>query len=64
MANACEKMRELRGSITQAEVAERLGLSPSTYASYEQGTRVQKEGMKIKIAELYNRSVKFIFFSD
>lgn len=64
MANACEKMRELRGNRTQAEVAERLGISPSTYASYEQGTRVPKDGMKIKIAELYNRSVKFIFFSD
>ncbi len=64
MANACEKMRELRGNRTQAEVAERLGISPSTYASYEQGTRVPKDAMKIKIAELYNRSVKFIFFSD
>ena len=64
MANACEKMRELRGKRTQAEIAERLGISPSTYASYEQGARVPKDAMKIKIAECYNRSVKYIFFSD
>ncbi len=64
MASACEKMRELRGKRTQAEVAAGLGIKPSTYASYEQGTRVPKDAMKMKIAEYYNRSVKFIFFSD
>lgn len=64
MASPGEKMRMLRGNRTQAEVAERLGISPSTYASYEQGTRRPKDSMKIKIAEYYQRSVKFIFFSE
>lgn len=64
MANSCEKMRELRGKRTQAEIAEKLGVKPSTYASYEQGARIPKDAMKIKIAQLYNRSVKYIFFSE
>lgn len=64
MASPGEKMRILRGNRTQAEVAEKLGISPSAYASYEQGTRRPKDSMKVKIAEYYQRSVKFIFFSD
>ena len=64
MATPSEKMRMLRGNRTQAEVAKRLGISPSTYASYEQGTRKPKDSMKVKIAEYYQRSVRFIFFSD
>ena len=64
MASSSERMRELRGNKSQAQVAEALGIPASTYASYEQGKREPKDSMKRKIADYYKRSVQFIFFSD
>ena len=64
METSCEKMKRLRGNRSQAQVAEALGIAPSTYASYEQGTREPKDYMKRKIADYYKRTVQYIFFSD
>lgn len=64
MSTSGEKMRALRGSRSQAEVAKGIGIPPSTYASYEQGNRTPKDVMKKRIADYYRRSVAFIFFSD
>lgn len=63
MNNFGEKLRDLRGSRTQAEVAEAVGISASAYASYEQGVRVPKDNIKIRLAEYYRKSVSYIFFS-
>lgn len=64
MSKSGEKMRALRGSKSQAEVAKGIGIPLSTYASYELGNRVPKDTMKRRIADYYHRSVAFIFFSD
>ena len=55
-------LRKKKGE-TQAEVAESLGISLSAYNSYETGQRVPKDDMKKQIAEHFNRTVQFIFFS-
>lgn len=56
------KLKELRGNKTQREVAEALDIPASTYAAYEQGVRVPKDSMKMKIADYYKRTVGYIFF--
>lgn len=61
--SAGDKMRTLRGNKSQEQVAEALGIPVSTYASYEQGARIPRDSMKRKIADYYNRTVQFIFFS-
>ena len=61
--SAGDKMRTLRGNKSQEQVAEALGIPVSTYASYEQGVRIPRDSMKRKIADYYNRTVQFIFFS-
>jgi len=63
MNNFGDRLRELRGSRTQAEVAEAVGISTSAYASYEQGVRIPKDNVKIKLAKYYRKSVSYIFFS-
>lgn len=63
MSNYGEKLRTLRGSRTQEEVAKAVGISTSAYASYEQGTRVPKDQVKIRLAEYYRKSVAYIFFN-
>lgn len=62
MNNFGDRLRELRGSRTQAEVAEAVGISTSAYASYEQGVRIPKDNVKIKLAKYYRKSVSYIFF--
>lgn len=63
MGDYAEKLRALRGSRTQEEVAKAVGISTSAYASYEQGTRIPKDRVKIRLAEYYHKSVAQIFFS-
>lgn len=58
------KLRNLRGNKTQSEVAEAIGISESAYSMYERGERTPRDLIKTRIAEYYNVSVEFIFFSN
>lgn len=55
-------LRKKKGE-TQAEVAKNLGISKSAYNMYETGKRTPSDNVKRKIAEHFNRTVQFIFFS-
>ena len=57
-----ERLRNLRGSRSQAEVADALGISQAALSSYENNDRIPRDPVKIRIAKYYNRSVAFIFF--
>lgn len=57
-----QKLVELRGSRTQAEVAKALGISPSAYSMYEQGERVPRDNIKIRISDYYKKPIHKIFF--
>jgi transcriptional regulator with XRE-family HTH domain len=59
-----EKMRKLRGGRTTREVAEKLGISESSYVKYERGERNPGDGIKAKIANFYGVTVQYIFFAD
>ncbi len=59
-----KKLTNLRGNRTQREIADLLGISTSTYAMYEIGQRRPGDDMKVKIANLYKKSIKSIFFED
>ena len=52
----------LRGNRSREEVAKACGISISALAMYEQGERIPRDDIKIKIASYYNRTVDFIFF--
>lgn len=54
----------LRGKKSRKDVAEAVGITARTLASYERGERVPRDGIKRKIAEYYGRTVNYIFFSD
>lgn len=57
------KLRTLRGEKTLEEAAKELDISPSTLGMYEQGRRVPRDNVKIRIAKFYNVSIEEIFFS-
>jgi len=58
-----EKLRKLRGSRTQEEVAEAVGISRAALCMYETGARVPRDTIKIRLAEYYKRSVNYIFYT-
>ena len=58
------KLRELRGDLTAAEVAELVGTSVSAILMYEQGERVPRDIIKVRLADLYGVSVGSLFFGE
>ncbi len=57
-----EKLKELRGEKSQAEVAEAVGISDSAMSSYENGDRIPRDEVKIRLANYFGRTVQEIFF--
>ena len=59
-------MKDLRKKkrLTQTEMAEMLGISASAYSQYELGTKTPRDDIKVEIARILGRSVKFIFFNQ
>lgn len=58
------KLISLRGTKTQREVATELNISISALAMYEQGNRIPRDEIKLRIASYYGKSVQEIFFSS
>lgn len=57
------RLRALRGKKSQEDVANDLGISFSAYSKYEQGIRIPRDEIKVKIAKYYHKSVQSIFFT-
>lgn len=52
----------LRGNKSREEVASALNISVSALAMYENGHRIPRDEIKVRIAEYYNKTVQEIFF--
>lgn len=57
-----EKLRALRGSKSQAEIAGLLHISKSAWAMYERNERVPRDELKISIAKFFGKTVQELFF--
>ena len=62
MKKIAERLTKLRGDRSREDVAKAIGVSVSAICMYENGTRIPRDNIKIKIAQFYNRSVQDIFF--
>lgn len=58
-----KKLNELRGSKTQSRVANDIGISVSALAMYENGERIPRDNIKIRLAEYYSTPISDIFFN-
>lgn len=56
-------LRKLRGDLPRETVAKAIGVSTSALSMYENGQRVPRDAVKIRIAEFYGKSVASIFFN-
>ena len=61
-----ERIKNLRKKnyMTQAQLADTIGIQQSAIAMYENGERIPRDEIKILLAKALGRSVNFIFFAD
>jgi putative transcriptional regulator len=59
-----ERLINLRGQKSRDEVARALNISISALQMYENGYRIPKDEIKIKIAKYFGISVESIFFAE
>lgn len=64
MNTVAEKLILLRGDKSREEVANAIGVSKSAIAMYEQGERIPRDSIKLKLAEYYKCEVQDIFFQS
>lgn len=58
------KLVTLRGTRTQEEIANAIGISVSAIGMYETGQRVPRDEIKVKLANYYNVSIESLFFDN
>jgi DNA-binding XRE family transcriptional regulator len=63
IAKRLVELRE-RKKITRIQAAKDLEISKSTLQMYENGKRVPKDEIKLKIADYYDSNVQDIFFEN
>ena len=56
-----ERLRELRGNMSQEAVARDIGISTSAYIKYENGQRTPRDIIKKRIADYYNVDISTLF---
>lgn len=62
MDKIAERLTQLRGDRSREEVAKAIGISVSAISMYENGKRIPRDSIKIKLAAYFNKSVQEIFF--
>ena len=60
--SVAERLREARGETPRNVVAEEVGITVSAISMYENGDRVPRDEVKVKLARLYGRTVQELFF--
>lgn len=58
-----KRLRSLRGNTPMAKVADDIGVSISALSMYENGDRIPRDEIKLKLAAYYRRTVDEIFFA-
>ena len=58
------RLVKLRGGISQAQVAQDIGISRSAVGMYERGQRIPRDSIKMKFVKYFNVSVEDIFFAS
>lgn len=57
------RLRELRGTKRQSEVADAIGVSKMAISQYESGQRIPQDRIKVRLANYYHACVDSIFYA-
>ena len=58
-----KRLQQLRGNRKASEVADALGISQSALSMYENGERIARDEIKVKIAAYYETTIEAIFYA-
>jgi len=58
------RLISLRNGVPRDKIASDLRISVSALAMYEQGNRIPRDEIKLKLAQYYKKTVQDIFFED
>lgn len=64
MPDIANRLKDARGTIPRKDVCKAIGISLNTLMMYENGKRVPRDGIKIKLARFYNKSIEDLFFAE
>lgn len=64
MTLIAEKLKMARGEKTRKEVCEAVGISRNALMMYENGKRIPKDEIKIRLANFYNKGIEELFFAQ
>lgn len=56
------KLKNLRGEKTQQEVATAIGITTMAISQYENGERIPRDEIKIKLARYFNVTIESLFY--
>ena len=59
--NSYLKELRIKQGMTQKEMADKLGITKSSWAMYERGERVPRDEIKVKIAKFFGTTVEPLF---
>ena len=59
-----ERLKQLRGSRSQKEVADACDVTDMAISLYESGERIPRDEIKVRLAKYFKESVEAIFFND
>lgn len=58
-----ERLKKARGNIPRETVAEAVGVTVSAISMYENGQRIPRDEIKVKLADYYRTTVQALFFT-
>ncbi len=57
------RLKKLRNDKTQADVANAIGITTMAISQYENGERIPRDEIKIKLAEYFGVSIESLFYA-
>ena len=59
-----DKLKEARGQIPRKSVCDAVGISLNALMMYENGKRVPRDEIKVKLAKFYGKKIEELFYSQ
>lgn len=62
MQEMAARLKEARGETPRKEVCQAVDISTSALMMYENGKRVPRDAIKIRLARFYNKTIEELFY--
>lgn len=57
-----ERLKQARGDIPRETVAQAVGITVSAISMYENGQRIPRDEIKVRLADYYHTTVQALFY--